>query len=131
MLSIVIILKIPYTEIDWKAYMEEVEFVFDQGEMDYRKIRGGTGPLVYPAGFVYLFGAMRWMTGEEVKIGQWIFCGFYVINAAIVLTLYTMAVRSIRKYSLNNGITSLKKTDAKANQAHFDQIELAVAQKVW
>lgn len=33
------------TNIDWKAYMEQVETFLD-GERDYRKIRGDTGPLV-------------------------------------------------------------------------------------
>ena len=32
------------TEIDWKAYMEEVEG-FLSGERNYFNIRGGTGPL--------------------------------------------------------------------------------------
>jgi alpha-1,3-mannosyltransferase len=32
------------TEIDWKAYMEEVEG-FISGERDYTKINGCTGPL--------------------------------------------------------------------------------------
>lgn len=39
------------TEIDWVAYMEEVEGVVN-GTWDYIKLRGGTGPLVYPAGTV-------------------------------------------------------------------------------
>jgi len=34
------------TEIDWKAYMQEVEG-FLGGEHDYVKLRGDTGPLVY------------------------------------------------------------------------------------
>lgn len=33
------------TNIDWKAYMEQVE-MFVNGELNYRKIRGDTGPLV-------------------------------------------------------------------------------------
>ena len=34
------------TEIDWKAYMEQVE-QFLQGERDYALIKGATGPLWY------------------------------------------------------------------------------------
>lgn len=37
------------TEIDWIAYMQEVEGVVN-GTWDYTKLRGDTGPLVYPAG---------------------------------------------------------------------------------
>ena len=45
----------PYTEIDWKAYMQEVEGYLS-GERNYERIRGDTGPLVYPAGF-HIFSA--------------------------------------------------------------------------
>lgn len=34
------------TEIDWEAYMEEVEGVIN-GTYDYTKLQGATGPLVY------------------------------------------------------------------------------------
>ena len=34
-----------------------------QGERDYQSIRGGTGPLVYPAGFLYLFSGLRAASG--------------------------------------------------------------------
>ena len=33
------------TEIDWKAYMQEVEGVFN-GTFDYVQLKGDTGPLV-------------------------------------------------------------------------------------
>ena len=34
------------TEIDWRAYMQEVEGVIN-GTYDYTKLGGDTGPLVY------------------------------------------------------------------------------------
>ena len=44
-LNIFIINKTKYTEIDWKAYMQEVEGVVN-GTYDYYKLKGDTGPLV-------------------------------------------------------------------------------------
>lgn len=43
--NMLVIWKIKYTEIDWEAYMEEVEGVIN-GTYDYTNLRGGTGPLV-------------------------------------------------------------------------------------
>lgn len=48
-LSILIVQLISYTEIDWRAYMDEVGG-FLEGERDYLNLKGDTGPLVYPAG---------------------------------------------------------------------------------
>ena len=45
------------TNIDWDAYMEEVEG-FINGTYDYTLLKGDTGPLVYPAGFVYIFSGL-------------------------------------------------------------------------
>lgn len=53
------------TEIDWVAYMQEVKGFLD-GERDYRNLRGDTGPLVYPAGFVYVY-SVRLEAGETQK----------------------------------------------------------------
>jgi len=44
-LTEVILRMVPYTEIDWVAYMQEVAGVLG-GERDYLKLRGDTGPLV-------------------------------------------------------------------------------------
>ena len=44
-LNIFIIKTRNYTEIDWKAYMQEIEGVVN-GTFDYYKLKGDTGPLV-------------------------------------------------------------------------------------
>lgn len=44
----------PDTEIDWFAYMSEVQGYLD-GIRDYNLLEASTGPLVYPAFFVYIF----------------------------------------------------------------------------
>lgn len=87
--NLAVIYKVPYTEIDWKAYMSEVEG-FLNGTYDYTKLEGGTGPLVYPAGFVYLFSALYYITdhGTNIKLAQYIFMVFYMINLAAVFYIY-------------------------------------------
>lgn len=45
-LNIFIIQRVNYTEIDWRAYMQEVEGVVN-GTYDYYQLQGDTGPLVW------------------------------------------------------------------------------------
>ena len=60
-----------------------------QGERDYSRIRGSTGPLVYPAGFLYLFSALRWLTHDgQVALAQIWFAVLFLVTQAIVLLLY-------------------------------------------
>ena len=47
------------TEIDWRAYIDQVKTI-EAGERNYLAIRGGTGPLVYPAGHVVLYRLLLW-----------------------------------------------------------------------
>ena len=44
-LNVLIIERTKYTEIDWRAYMQEVEGVVN-GTYDYYQLKGDTGPLV-------------------------------------------------------------------------------------
>ncbi len=69
--------------------MEEVEGYLG-GERDYTLIQGNTGPLVYPAGFLYIFSFFRLLTdeGRNIFTAQCIFCGIYLLNLAVVLFLY-------------------------------------------
>lgn len=43
---------------------------FLDGERDYTKLSGDTGPLVYPAGFLYIFTMLKYVTGGEVITAQ-------------------------------------------------------------
>ena len=92
--NVAVIVKIPYTEIDWKAYMDEVEG-FLNGTMDYTKLEGGTGPLVYPAGFVYIFSGLYYITsqGVNIKLGQYIFFLMYIIFIALIFKIYYKSQR--------------------------------------
>ncbi|KAL4441801.1 hypothetical protein ABPG77_003717 [Micractinium sp. CCAP 211/92] len=89
-LCLLIIRRVPYTEIDWVAYMQEVGGYL-QGERDYAKMRGDTGPLVYPAGFVYLFAWLQRITGGAILPAQYIFAGLYVATQAVVMALHIRA----------------------------------------
>ncbi|RNA41986.1 dol-P-Man:Man(5) c(2)-PP-Dol alpha-1-3-mannosyltransferase-like [Brachionus plicatilis] len=88
-LNVLIVLKVPYTEIDWKAYMQEVEG-FINGTYNYYELKGDTGPLVYPAGFVYLYTALYWVThqGTNIRLAQYIYVIFYILFISIVFTIY-------------------------------------------
>ena len=44
----------------WSA-VQEVEGVLN-GTYDYSKLKGDTGPLVYPAGFVWAYTALYYIT---------------------------------------------------------------------
>ncbi|KAF8456933.1 Dolichyl-P-Man:Man(5)GlcNAc(2)-PP-dolichyl mannosyltransferase [Terfezia claveryi] len=91
-LSSFILFKIPYTEIDWKAYMEQVALYLN-GESDYVKLKGGTGPLVYPAGHVYVYSWLYKITdqGRDIWKAQCVFVGFYLLMLALVLMVYIKA----------------------------------------
>eukprot|EP01079_Euglenida_sp_SAG-EU17-18_P004104 gene4104-747_t len=67
-LTYLIITHVRYTEIDWRAYMQEVEGYL-HGERDYTQLRGETGPLVYPAGFLYVYSAFYNMF-DQVPVPQ-------------------------------------------------------------
>ncbi|PXF43760.1 Dol-P-Man:Man(5)GlcNAc(2)-PP-Dol alpha-1,3-mannosyltransferase [Gracilariopsis chorda] len=87
---ILVISRVPYTEVDWVAYMEEVAGVVEYGELDYKQLRGGTGPLVYPAGFVYFFSLLYKLTdhGNNIFLAQYIFAVFHSVTLALVLCIY-------------------------------------------
>lgn len=88
-LNILVIHNVKYTEIDWKAYMQEVEG-FLNGTLDYSKLRGDTGPLVYPAGFVYVYSLLYYATsyGVNIRAAQYIFALLYVALLILVFKIY-------------------------------------------
>lgn len=87
-----VIRRVPYTEIDWEAYMSEVRG-FASGERDYGKLEGATGPLVYPAGFVYLFDLLRRATGDgaDVRLAQHIFAALLWVTQLLACAAYISA----------------------------------------
>ncbi|KAL4253867.1 Dol-P-Man:Man(5)GlcNAc(2)-PP-Dol alpha-1,3-mannosyltransferase [Abortiporus biennis] len=83
---------IPYTEIDWETYMYQLE-LYLKGEKDYALISGPTGPLVYPAGHVYVHAVLRQLTGggSNIVIAQQIYGLLYLVSLALTCTIYGQA----------------------------------------
>ncbi|RKF54445.1 Dol-P-Man:Man-PP-Dol alpha-1,3-mannosyltransferase [Golovinomyces cichoracearum] len=92
LLCSLIIFFVPYTEIDWKAYMEQVEQIV-MGERNYTVIRGGTGPLVYPAAHVYLYWLLYQITdqGKNILLAQCLFSILYMATIIVVIACYRRA----------------------------------------
>ncbi|XP_045395760.1 dol-P-Man:Man(5)GlcNAc(2)-PP-Dol alpha-1,3-mannosyltransferase isoform X3 [Lemur catta] len=84
-----VIHRVAYTEIDWKAYMAQVEGVIN-GTYDYTQLQGDTGPLVYPAGFVYIFMGLYYATGRgtDIRMAQNIFAVLYLATLLLVFLIY-------------------------------------------
>jgi alpha-1,3-mannosyltransferase len=87
--NILVIQRVKYTEIDWVAYMQEVEGVLN-GTFDYTYLKGDTGPLVYPAGFVYIYTALYYVTnhGQNIRLGQYMFAFLYIVLLCLVFRIY-------------------------------------------
>ncbi|RYP13276.1 hypothetical protein DL765_006950 [Monosporascus sp. GIB2] len=80
------------TEIDWNAYMEQVS-QYVSGERDYTLIKGGTGPLVYPAAHVYIYTGLYYLTnkGKDIFLAQQLFGVLYMATLALVMACYRKA----------------------------------------
>ena len=77
------------TEIDWSTYMQQVE-CFLNGTLDYQQIYGDTGPIVYPAGHLYIFTFLYFVTnrGTNIYFAQLIFALLYLATIWVVFQLY-------------------------------------------
>ena len=77
--------------------MQEVEGWAVEGHTDYTQLKGDTGPLVYPAGFLYVYRALRWFVGDAgrsaaaIRAAQWVFVGVYLFTLGVVLAIYGKA----------------------------------------
>lgn len=89
----VIIKTVKYTEIDWSTYMIQVGQVFNRTNpnFNYTQIEGPTGPLVYPAGHLYVFYLLKELTdgGANIKFAQYIFSCIYLAQLILVYKIYS------------------------------------------
>jgi alpha-1,3-mannosyltransferase len=69
--------------------MQEVEGVLN-GTFDYTHLKGDTGPLVYPAGFVYIYTVLYYVTnhGQNIRLAQYIFAVLYIALLCLVFRIY-------------------------------------------
>ncbi|CAG9833463.1 unnamed protein product [Diabrotica balteata] len=100
LLNFMIINRVKYTEIDWIAYMQEVEG-FLNGTLDYKELKGDTGPLVYPAGFVYIYTLFYYVTskGTNILLAQYIFLFLYLIQTFLIQRIFRKTMK-IPPYAL-------------------------------
>jgi alpha-1,3-mannosyltransferase len=91
-IAALVVRRIPYTEIDWRAYMQEVAGVLEDGQLDYKLLRGDTGPLVYPAGFIYIYSILYYVTdrGSHIPRAQAIFVGLHATVLLLVMSIYKL-----------------------------------------
>ncbi|XP_053246709.1 dol-P-Man:Man(5)GlcNAc(2)-PP-Dol alpha-1,3-mannosyltransferase isoform X3 [Podarcis raffonei] len=70
--------------------MDEVEGVVN-GTLDYTQLKGDTGPLVYPAGFVYIFLGLYYATGHgtNIRLAQYLFAALYLATLLLVFRIYS------------------------------------------
>ncbi|ODV95331.1 hypothetical protein PACTADRAFT_50066 [Pachysolen tannophilus NRRL Y-2460] len=85
----VIISKVPYTEIDFTTYMQQVTKI-ENGELNYANIFGDTGDLVYPAGHVDIYTFLKWVSknGTDLLIVQKIFSWVYLFTMLLTIGIY-------------------------------------------
>lgn len=88
-----VIKHVKYTEIDWSTYMIQVKQVFNssQPNFNYTQIEGPTGPLVYPAGHLYIFYLLKELTdeGTDIRAAQYIYLTIYLAQLILVYQIYS------------------------------------------
>lgn len=96
----VVISLVPYTEIDFKTYMQQIQRI-NEGELDYSMITGDTGPIVYPAGFVQIYQLIADLSldGEDIAVVQSIFGYLYTLTVLLSCSVYSM-VGGIQPWAL-------------------------------
>lgn len=65
--------------------------MFLNGTLNYEQIGGSTGPLVYPAGHLYIYSLLYAVTnkGTSILVSQYIFVLLYLLNLCLVVRIYS------------------------------------------
>lgn len=93
LINYLVIKHVKYTEIDWSTYLVQVRQVFNRTNpnFDYSQIEGPTGPLVYPAGHLYVFYLFKELTegGANIQNAQFIYLCIYIAQMFLVYKIYS------------------------------------------
>jgi len=90
-LAKIIVSLVPYTEIDFSTYMQQIRLV-NQGVIDYNYIEGDSGPIVYPGGFVQIYQAINYLTndGTDIPVAQLMFGYVFAATNLLAACCYGM-----------------------------------------
>ncbi|CAX41333.1 Dol-P-Man-dependent alpha(1-3)-mannosyltransferase, putative [Candida dubliniensis CD36] len=121
-----VINKIPYTEIDFITYMQQIELINNKGIIKYSEIKGDSGPIVYPGGFVQIYQFIQWLIsssttengggGElvlsfDIREAQYIFSYLFTIsiifNCLIYINLINIPPWTIYLFLLSKRLISI------------------------
>ena len=119
--------------------MEQVSQYLD-GERDYTLIKGGTGPLVYPAAHVYIYSALHYVTdgGKDILLAQIIFGGLYLGTLGLVMACYRaakvrpLAIKSLVPFA-DSGVvtgTAIRLSSPDSVQASTQSIRSPIVQRL-
>lgn len=100
LINLFVIKYVRYTEIDWSTYMHQIKLIFnptpsksliENFNFNYTQIDGPTGPLVYPAGHVYIFYIFKLLTegGTNIVSAQYLFMLIYMAQLYLVYKIYS------------------------------------------
>merc|ERR1712228_282300 len=69
------------------------------GDLDYQNLKGDTGPLVYPAGFVYIYSILYFITdnGTNILKAQYI---FLLLHVSFIYTFIKLLMQNTRHLPL-------------------------------
>eukprot|EP01100_Stratorugosa_tubuloviscum_P006730 TRINITY_DN2862_c0_g1_i2.p1 TRINITY_DN2862_c0_g1~~TRINITY_DN2862_c0_g1_i2.p1 ORF type:complete len:160 (-),score=39.50 TRINITY_DN2862_c0_g1_i2:59-475(-) len=81
------------TSFDFTTYMEQMEVLWTQKQFDYNLIGGFSGPLVYPAGHVYIYTLFWFFASKPInfiygRILQFTFIILYLITSNLFINFY-------------------------------------------
>lgn len=96
------------TEIDYSTYLQHAKQYFVQGETHYARISGDSGPIAYPAGYLYAYELIRRVCGDCRRRAQRLFAALYLLQLALIFAIYQATQTPCLAYLLALGSRRLR-----------------------